>query len=170
MHVCPCIFPLFAVVWVNTYAHTSTHTVCTQCREHGFIMWKLMWFSIYFWPSLLFFLLLLIFCSWIWRQTETNFFMVISEWYSVSFSGAFRTSRANRGRGKQSLHIYITFKWDRCSQNTLKWRDMFDIQGLRGPPGVSGPQGPAGHNVRFILIYLYRDNSVIVALLAKGYM
>lgn len=47
---------------------------------------------------------------------------------------------------------------------------MFDIQGLRGPPGVSGPQGPAGHNVRLILIYMYRDNSVIEALLAKGYM
>jgi len=47
---------------------------------------------------------------------------------------------------------------------------MFDIQGLRGPPGVSGPQGPAGHNVRFTLIYSYRDNSVIVASLAKGYI
>lgn len=79
MHVCPYIFPLFAVVWVNTYAHTSTHTVCTQCREHGFIMWKLMWFSIYFWPSLLFFC-----CCWFFVHGSEDKQRQISLWSYLS--------------------------------------------------------------------------------------
>lgn len=81
--------------------------------------------------------------------TSSSFRLFVYTSWKMKFSLFAGASRKNRGTwicGKcflnnLTLNLITSIK---MSSNNI-WLSVF--QGLRGPPGVAGPQGPAGHNV-----------------------